>query len=165
MTFRLPSLEGAVDPVIAHRLIREICMINFCSELMYTDKLLDQTRPQPSRDLTIAELDVTISRHQHKCDGLIEWIFFYNGLEPDPSIDYGIVAVDWDRRYEALRTFWALLDTWRGDKSLLWRRGIDMDLSKLEYAEGAQWERLLAEFYVQSVFSVLGRPPSLPRRL
>ncbi|KAF9066251.1 hypothetical protein BDP27DRAFT_1424032 [Rhodocollybia butyracea] len=165
MAFRLPSLEGAADPVIACRLIREICMINFHSELMHTDKLLDQSRPQPSRDLTIAELDVAVSRHQRERDGLIEQIFFYIGLEPDPSIDYGIVAVDWGTRYRALKKFWALLDTWRGDKSLLWRRGIDMDLIKMEYAEGAQWERLLAEFYVQNVLSVLGRPLSLPRRL
>ncbi|KAF9059671.1 hypothetical protein BDP27DRAFT_1497162 [Rhodocollybia butyracea] len=155
MAFHPPSLKGAADPVIARRLI----------QLMHTDKLLDQSRPQPSRDLTIAELDVAVSRHQRERNGLIEQIFFYIGLEPDPSIDYGIVAVDWGTRYKALKKFCALLDTWHGDKSLLWRRGIDMDLIKMEYAEGAQWERLLAEFYVQNVFSVLGRPLSLPRRL
>lgn len=42
-----------------------------------------------------------------------------------------------------------------------------MDLShkRFEMSEGGQWERILAEYYVQSVFSVLKHAPSLPRRL
>ncbi|KAE9398225.1 hypothetical protein BT96DRAFT_940352 [Gymnopus androsaceus JB14] len=107
------------DPSTTRKLIRELCMINFRSKLLYVDQVLDTT------------------------------------------------AVGWNDHYNALKHFWALLNTWPLQKPGIWQRGVDMDLShkRFDMTEGAQWERMLAEYYVQSLFSVLKHAPSLPRRL
>lgn len=162
----VPS-TGTFEPSTACRLIRKLCMVNFRSKLLHVDQMLDTTQPVAQQTLTMADLDAALAQHRRKRVTLINGVFIYPTLVPDPNNDFGIAAVNWDERYNALRHFWALLDTWPGQKPVIWRRGIDMDLSHQQFAsaEGAQWERMLAEFYVQSVFTVLRHAPSLPRQL
>ncbi|KAE9398002.1 hypothetical protein BT96DRAFT_995313 [Gymnopus androsaceus JB14] len=155
------------DPSTARQLIRELCMVNFRSELLYVDQVLDTSKPVPQRNLTMAELDAARAQHQRDRITLMNGIFLYHALVPPPNDDFGIAAVDWSDCYNSLKHFWTLLNTWPLSKPAMWRRGMDMDLSHKQFAmrEGAQWERMLAEYYVRSVFSVLKHAPSLPRRL
>ncbi|KAE9397266.1 hypothetical protein BT96DRAFT_995985 [Gymnopus androsaceus JB14] len=155
------------NPSTARKLIRELCMINFRAELIYIDQVLDTSKPVPQRTLTMAEFDAACAQHRHDRITLMNGVFLYHTLVPHPDDDLGIAAVDWSDRYNALKHFWALLNTWPFLKPAMWRRGMDMDLSHKWFGtrEGAQWERMLAEYYVRSVFSVLKHPPSLPRRL
>lgn len=82
------------------------------------------------------------------------------------DLNFGLTSKDWPTRYTVLKSFWTLLNTWLApaEKPEIWRGGIDMDLTHLKSA-GAQWERVLVEFYVQQAFNILGQPPSLPRRV
>lgn len=161
------SSAATFDPSAARKLIRELCMINFRSELLYVDQVVDTSQPVPQRTLSMAELDAARAQHRRNRITLMNGIFFYHTIVPHPIHDFGIAAVGWNDRYNALKHFWALLNTWPLQKPGIWRLGIDMDLShkRFEVTEGAQWERILAEYYVQSVFNVLKHAPSLPRRL
>ncbi len=160
----VPPSNGPFDHTLGQFLIRELCMMNFRAELLYVDGLNDQTRPQPSLALPGEEFDRKHALHQRDRQTLVDGCFGGLAAVPIDELNMGIAATDWLERYAALKCFWSLLNTWGGAKPEIWRRGIDMDLSKLQ-SVGQQWERMLAEFYVQNAFNVLGHPPSLPRRI
>ncbi|KAJ3848895.1 hypothetical protein EV368DRAFT_86086 [Lentinula lateritia] len=164
MSYRPRTVEGDFDITRSRQLIRELCMVNFRSELLYVDDLLDQSRPQPSPSLSVAELEAATANHKRSRRTLISHTLLFDSLTPHASVDLGLAAVSWSERYAALKHFWTLMDTWPREKPVIWRRGIEMDLTKLA-SIGVEWERILAQFYVQSAFDILGRPPSLPRRL
>ncbi|KAJ3805747.1 hypothetical protein F5876DRAFT_69534 [Lentinula aff. lateritia] len=164
MSYRPRTVEGDFDITRSRQLIRELCMVNFRSELLYVDNLLDQSRPQPSPSLSVAELEAVTASHKRSRRTLMSHALLFDSLTPHTSVDLGLAAISWSERYAALKHFWTLMDTWPREKPLIWRRGIEMDLTKLA-SIGAEWERILAQYYVQSAFDILGRPPSLPRRL
>ncbi|KAE9390191.1 hypothetical protein BT96DRAFT_1002520 [Gymnopus androsaceus JB14] len=47
MTLTPASSTSAFDPATACKLICELCMINFCSEVLYVDQVLDTSQPVP----------------------------------------------------------------------------------------------------------------------
>lgn len=159
-----PTFTGSFDPARARLIIRELCMVNFRAEILYLDNICDQTRPQPGVDVTVEQLDRNRALHKRQRKVLIADCFGGDEAVPHPDLNMGLAATVWVERYAALKSFWTLLNTWPRDKPTIWRRGIDMDLTRLENI-GQEWERMLAEFYVQSAFNVLGCPPSLPRRI
>lgn len=158
------NTQTAFDRTLARWLIRELCMVNFRSELVYLDTLLDATKPQPRPGLTIAELEIEQAQHRRTRTLLITGALGDDQLLPHDRLDLGLASSEWVERYTALKFFWSVLDTWHGTKPVTWKRGIDMDLSQL-VGHGAEWERQLVVFYVQAAYHTLGFPPSLPRRL
>lgn len=115
----VPS-TATFDPSTARKLIRELCMINFRSELLYVDQVVDTSQPIPQRSLSMAELDTARAQHRRDRITLINGIFFYHTIVPDPTYDHGIAAVCWNDRYNALKHFWALLNTWPLQKPGIW---------------------------------------------
>lgn len=160
----MPPPDKVIDESSARRLVRELCMINFRAELFYLDSLLDATRPQPNPSTSMAQLDVLRAQHSRTRGALIFAVLGYGSLQPEAHADLGITATYWLERYSAVKSFWAVIDTWDGVKPVIWRRGIDMDLTNL-VMQGADWERKIVEFYVQTAYNTLGYPPSFPRRL
>lgn len=146
-------------------MIRELCMVNFRAELYCVDGLLDQTVPQPRRDITRAQFEIERSNHLATRRALITSALGYPGIVPDAYHDFGIASPQWPERYSALKALWTLMNTWPGPKEMIWRRGIDNDVGLMAETDRKAWERALVRFYVQSVFNVLGHVPSLPRRL
>lgn len=147
-------------------LIRELSLINFGYELGYVDSVADQSKPLPGKGRSIDDLEMLLRSHKRNRQILINDVLGYDptqDLSP-PEANVGIAAVDWKERYAALRSFWLLLNTWPGEKPLRWNQGHDLDLTRLQ-GIGAEWEKLLVQFYVRSVFDVLTYPACLPHRI
>ncbi|KIK60861.1 hypothetical protein GYMLUDRAFT_59260 [Collybiopsis luxurians FD-317 M1] len=165
MSFKPPPCKGDFDPCNGRWIICELSMVNFQSELLYVDRILDTTRPQPSPGLSTADLDMQTASHRHQQLALMDSIFLYTQLIPNANLDQGIAANEWAKQYAMLKNFHNLMDSWPGPKPDYWHRGAERDLTPYAAMDGAQWERLLAEYYVQSVYGVLRCPPSLPHQL
>lgn len=159
-----PEMNGPFPAPEARRLIRELCMTNFRSELIYVDELLDQSSPQPAPNVSVDQLTVNLSAHRRQRMTLIDECFGGGGAVIIEDLNLGLTSDRWADRYGVLKYFWSLMNTWPGQKPSTWRRGYDLDLTLLQHT-GEEWERMLAVFYVQSAYNTLGCPPSLPRRL
>ncbi|KAL0567213.1 hypothetical protein V5O48_014787 [Marasmius crinis-equi] len=160
------SKEATVDPIVARKLVFELCNVNFRYQLMGLDKMLDRSASPPV-GTTGPDLLVWRAQHRRYRLQLIEQVL--GGGYGDPFEvsempgNVGIACERWSERFEALRAFWQLMSTWPGQKHGLWDRGRDLNLAHMP-AEGEQWEALLVKFYVQTYYNTLNFPPILPRR-
>ncbi|KAF9030886.1 hypothetical protein BDP27DRAFT_1455855 [Rhodocollybia butyracea] len=162
----LPPATQTFDATEGRQLIRELSIMNFQYELSYVDSLADRSKPIPSRNISVDELETLTASHRRGRRILINEVLGVHSaqLEPPPKENRGVAATEWKLRYVALKSLWSLLDTWPGTKHVNWKRGIEMDLFKLE-GVGREWERILTEFYARSVFGVLNSPATLPHRI
>lgn len=157
-----PSIV-TLDSARCCQLIRELSLINFRYELVYVDSVIDQNKPLPRPGLSTDDLEILLVSHKRNRQILINDVLGYDSTQP-PEANLGIAATEWTERYAALQSFWLLLNTWPREKPLRWNQGHDLDLTRLQ-GIGGEWERMLVQFYVQSVFSVLIYPACLPHRI
>ncbi|KAK7437518.1 hypothetical protein VKT23_020792 [Stygiomarasmius scandens] len=147
-------------------LIREISVLSFRHQLVSLDQVADTSRPQPSHAISQAELKVSLANHRRGRVMLVDTILGGGGdMFSLPSYsNVGVTAERWHDRFPALLGFWQLMNSWPDPKPATWGRGEDKNLASMVSA-GEEWERCLAEFYVQSYYNFFGYPPVLPRRL
>ncbi|KAF9062582.1 hypothetical protein BDP27DRAFT_1427790 [Rhodocollybia butyracea] len=134
----LPSPVQTFDATEGRQLMRELCIMNFQYELSYVDSLNDKSKPIPSRNISVDELETLTAAHQCNRRILINKVLGVHTaqLEPPPNENRGIAAMEWKARYTALKSLWSLLNSWPATKHILWRCGIEMDLFRI----GRHWE-------------------------
>ncbi|KAK1217929.1 hypothetical protein PQX77_019404 [Marasmius sp. AFHP31] len=153
-----------ISPDTARSLVHELTLINFRYQLRAVDKLADTSVPKPSADLTVAELHVRRTEHDMGRLQLIETVFGDGDTFTLGKLvkTFGFAAKHWADRAPALQALWKIMDTWPGEKDLIWFRGIDDHFGQLP-GPGLELEQSLIKFYVQTYYNYFGHPPVLPR--
>ncbi|KAL0569930.1 hypothetical protein V5O48_012033 [Marasmius crinis-equi] len=161
------SKEASVDPITGRKLVFELCNVNFRYQLMGLDEMVDKSASPPSSSMSGPDLLVWRAQHRRGRLQLIEKVLGGGSGDPfevsEMPGNIGIACERWSKRFEALRAFWQMMDTWPGKKHVLWNCGSDSNLAYMP-AEGEQWEKILVQFYVQTYYNTLNFPPILPRR-
>ncbi|KIK55123.1 hypothetical protein GYMLUDRAFT_248923 [Collybiopsis luxurians FD-317 M1] len=157
--------DSNLEPHTIREIIRELCLVNFRYELQLVDAILDQSKPQLHPSISRADFEVASAAHSSGRKMLITDVLGYDRLTPPPNQNLGLTSLEWPERYSAMKSLWRLMDSWPGEKPVVWHRGIDNDVGVFTSAVRGGWERSLAEFYVQCSYNALGFVPSLPRCL
>ncbi|KAF5375036.1 hypothetical protein D9758_000430 [Tetrapyrgos nigripes] len=173
-SFLAPAGFGeGLQPSDAKSLIREVSLFNFRCQLSALDQVADKTRPKPSPMLSQADLETALAHHCRTRGRLIESVFNMSDRFTHSPVPFtlhsmetntGLAAEHWAERQKSVHALWKLMDSWPGTKPDFWYRGEDDNLVNMP-GPGAQWERCVAEFYVQAFYNYYGYPPVLPCRI
>jgi len=158
-----PSIS--LDDNTRRTLCWELCERNFRFELLQLDSALDQTSPdRKSTQLSEGELENARALHRLERLALYGRCFSQPSQEiTDGSQELGTAAGQWKQRFKYLRSLWALMDSWPGEKPASWRDNAKDQLKNAAPKLRVEWEKGIALFYAQSFFSHFGRAPVLPR--